>query len=443
MLQSDGSLSQHRPSGAGEDRNGDLGVPVLALGGYPAPALRGRRGSQPEGWERDHLCRNRQHRPSGAGEDRNTVLAILEARDRASQHRPSGAGEDRNAETLRRCIRDLGQHRLSGAGEDRNNESGKPNEPPACASTGPPGPARIATGMRYSMAGAGTPAPQHRPSGAGEDRNIASFRHVTTLLRQHRPSGAGEDRNGVAEALGYRLAGVQHRPSGAGEDRNPQLTWWMPGELGASTGPPGPARIATLAERPVEDPGGAASTGPPGPARIATRRPPASRMSARDQHRPSGAGEDRNYGEDGKESGMPPAQHRPSGAGEDRNSQVARGAAIGADAQHRPSGAGEDRNYAYERFMRSLLGQHRPSGAGEDRNIGSAEMAIQGIRRQHRPSGSARIATSAPSVPKPRPAPPAPALRGRRGSQQLRVVPGQDRRGHQHRPSGAGEDRNL
>ncbi len=136
-------------------------------------------------------------------------------------------------------------------------------------------------------------------------------------LQQHRPSGAGEDRNLDSTWAGTGIA-KQHRPSGAGEDRN-KVWFALVAVLGlGSTGPPGPVRIATSGAGSASRTG-PCSTGPPGPVRIATRTPKPASIALRWQHRPSGAGEDRNF-HDARDFARGLLQHRPSGAGEDRNS---------------------------------------------------------------------------------------------------------------------------
>jgi len=101
------------------------------------------------------------------------------------------------------------------------------------------------------------------------------------------------------------------------------------------------------------------------------------------QHRPSGAGEDRNAHLRPFRS-VPSSQHRPSGAGEDRNFKNNATSNL-AIQQHRPSGAGEDRN-AHLTFLVSFpaTSQHRPSGAGEDRNLFSD--SVYEIRREAAPA---------------------------------------------------------
>ena len=91
----------------------------------------------------------------------------------------------------------------------------------APGSTDPPGPVRIAT-AGFSGRLARTTARQHRPSGAGEDRNLDRGLELAALdiQAQHRPSGAGEDRNKLGESDASPDRSKQHRPSGAGEDRN-------------------------------------------------------------------------------------------------------------------------------------------------------------------------------------------------------------------------------
>ena len=69
-------------------------------------------------------------------------------------------------------------------------------------------------------------------------------------------------------------ARCQHRPSGVGEDRNlATLAILTAAVLAPSTGPPGSVRIATRETPPGQDER-RPSTGPPGSVRIATFRPP-------------------------------------------------------------------------------------------------------------------------------------------------------------------------
>ena len=85
-------------------------------------------------------------------------------------------------------------------------------------STGPPGPVRIATSFTLLLQ---LPTfGQHRPSGAGEDRNL---RRRDVDLQRHRPSTGppGPVRIATARVPAPQRGRVdQHRPSGAGEDRN-------------------------------------------------------------------------------------------------------------------------------------------------------------------------------------------------------------------------------
>ena len=61
-----------------------------------------------------------QHRPSGVGEDRNTVPCSSSSTGSSTQHRPSGVGEDRNTGSPTAPTQTAGQQRPSGVGEDRN-----------------------------------------------------------------------------------------------------------------------------------------------------------------------------------------------------------------------------------------------------------------------------------------------------------------------------------
>ena len=239
-------IDQHRPSGAGEDRN-PTADRVLIDQSPPAPALRGRRGSQ--------------HRV---------------AERRLQRQRPASTGPPGPARIATRSWR-----------------SSRPGTGP---STGPPGPARIATPGRPAPPRR-TP-PQHRPSGAGEDRNINRAPVAMAVLDQHRPSGAGEDRNPWLSTWRPSTRSVP-APALRGRRGSQHLaiSVSLARRYAASTGPPGPARIATTRTatssaswtRPAPALRGrrgsqpaivqhatilacAASTGPPGPARIATGR---------------------------------------------------------------------------------------------------------------------------------------------------------------------------
>ena len=188
--------AQHRPSGAGEDRNHSEYRPLCML---VSP----------------------QHRPSGAGEDRNSGVVVDSAFSAVGQHRPSGAGEDRNSAWAEELSGLTWQHRPSGAGEDRNAR-GIVRSPFDCeGSTGPPGPARIAT-RDNDEANLKRISGQHRPSGAGEDRNDAKVKKLGNYVREAAPALRG--RRGSQLQLRDRVAGAD----------------------AGSTGPPGPARIATL-----------------------------------------------------------------------------------------------------------------------------------------------------------------------------------------------------
>ena len=190
----------------------------------PAPALRGRRGSQLLGDAELNDGVLGQHRPSGVGEDRNQSQVPAMSSARCSQHRPSGVGEDRNI-TVRAIA---AAHPAASTGLPGSARIATPRAVRtargAQPSTGPPGSARIATACKTAPAKACRPASTGPPGSARIATPGSPPSSPPTASSLHRPSGVGEDRN-----PGYGPGVVcqqprQHRPSGAGEDRNSSIS---------------------------------------------------------------------------------------------------------------------------------------------------------------------------------------------------------------------------
>ena len=285
----------------------------------PAPALRGRRGSQLRHPQPVHRHGRDQHRPFGVGEDRNQFPACPSLPGHGSQHRPFGVGEDRNG--------------YRGGG----------------------------------IRGAARPAPALRGRRGSQPVYLCDLRLVQR---------------------------DQHRPFGVGEDRNPKPSCWTCGRDGASTGPSGSARIATMSCAEAVICASVTSTGPSGSARIATPAPSAQQPAPR---LPAPA-----------LRGRRGSQPRPHGA-------VHRGHVSSTG----PSGSARIATLLVVQAVHTeVLDQHRPFGVGEDRNVFTGMRGPGAVRTSTGPSGSARIATSGSAPTGPRGSLPAPALRGRRGSQR-------------------------
>ena len=243
------------------------------------------------------------------------------------------------------------------------------------------------------------PVSQHRPFGVGEDRNVVVGEPVDVLGD---PAPALRGRRGSQQRLGDGQVADQVRPAPALRGRRGSQLPEGSGNQCAANATPAPALRGRRGSQRLSAPQDerrniGPSTGPSGSARIATAVPP--ETSRR----------------------FPVRQHRPFGVGEDRNlSSVATTISASSPAPALRGRRGSQRRGDDEPHRR-IPGQHRPFGVGEDRNpikVSSASKdttpapALRG-RRGSQPRTVRECGPVART--------PAPALRGRRGSQPLLV----------------------